>query len=82
MCIQLKPDAVEDDIIKAYVILHNFVLKKKPLLMEEQDMQNNLHSVVTPARRSKSTAVNRMHDHFVEYFLSRSGWLDWQDNQI
>lgn len=50
-CNQLNPDTV-NDVVKACIILHNYVIKKEPLLMQEQDMVHNLQSVITIGQRS------------------------------
>lgn len=78
--IQLQPQAV-DDVIKACVVLHNFVLTKEPCAMEQDEIDCPLSRLASAAPRS-STAVSRIRDTFAEYFLSNDGWLDWQDSMI
>lgn len=75
-CIQLNPDAV-DDVVKACIILHNYILHKEPLLMIDYGPCPVPPSVITTSRRS-ARAINKMRDHFSEYFISTSGWVDWQ----
>lgn len=70
-CIQVNPDAI-DDVVKAWVVLHNFVLLTEPLVMDNQDTQSTLVSLTTSGLRFV-TAVNQMRDRFAVYFLSCSG---------
>lgn len=78
--IQLKPEAV-DDVIKACVVLHNFVLSKEPQLLDEHEVPATLLNITMNTARS-TLAVIQMRDHFSEYFLSRLGWVDWQDDMV
>lgn len=78
--VQLLPDALVD-VIKACVVLHNFVLHKEPLSLNQQEMQCNPRSL-TPSGPRSTTAVNQMRDKFAEYFLSHSGWLQGQESMI
>ncbi|XP_069818599.1 uncharacterized protein [Dendropsophus ebraccatus] len=69
--IQLQPDVV-DELIKAAVVLHNFVLSKEPISSELTEMDTTLAPLQDVARRS-TVAVNQMRDQFAEYFLSNAG---------
>lgn len=78
--IQQHAEAV-DEVIKDCIVLHNFVLDKEPLQIEEHDMQDTLPSIAMTSVRS-TRAVNQMQDQSAEYFISRSVWLEWQDNMV
>lgn len=71
-CIQMNPDTV-DDVVKACIILHNHVLHKEPLLMEEQDMVHNLSSVITSGRRSRYTRCVTIFQNIL--YQLQDGWI-------
>lgn len=76
--LQLQPETVYD-VIKANVVLHNFVMAKEPMQIEDPEI--TLPSISMPDARS-TRAVLQMRDYFSEYFLSCSGWVDWQDSMV
>lgn len=55
--IQLKQEAV-NEVVKACIVLHNFVLTKEPLLMAKQGLEMTLPSIAMSSVRSTS-AVNQ-----------------------
>lgn len=76
--LQLQPETVYD-VIKANVVLHNFVMTTEPMQIEDPEMPITLPSISMPDARS-TRAVLQMRDYFSEYFLS--GWVDWQDSMV
>ncbi|XP_044151430.1 protein ALP1-like [Bufo gargarizans] len=77
--IQLKTDTV-DDVIKACVVLHNYVLTKEPLPTEPLALNPPGDNIETGPR--STVAVSRMRDQFAEYFISSAGSVHWQDEHI
>lgn len=75
--LQLRPEHV-DEVVKACVVLHNFVISKEPFLLDMTETESNMISLENVAPRS-TIEVMRMRDRFVEYFLSDVGRLSWQD---
>ncbi|XP_040286669.1 uncharacterized protein LOC120999712 [Bufo bufo] len=76
----LKRDTV-DDIVQACVVLHNFLIMKKPLQDDLQSDDCGLQSSQNWDPRS-TIAGNSMRHNFAEYFISKAGWVDWQDGIV
>ncbi|KAM3918743.1 uncharacterized protein RB166_013520 isoform 2-T2 [Leptodactylus fuscus] len=72
--IQLKPESV-DDIVKACVVLHNFLLTREPLPVDTEELESGLHGLDSSGPRS-TVAVRRMRDNFAVFILSNAGWVD------
>lgn len=58
--LQLQPETVYD-VIKANVVLHNFVMTKEPMQIEDPEMPITLPSISMPDARS-TRAVLQMRD--------------------
>lgn len=76
--INLKVETI-DHVVKACVILHNYVLSVEPLRLDPQDVDCTLTRLQNLGYRS-TVAVARMRDNFAEYFVSEHGRVGWQDN--
>ncbi|KAM4045426.1 uncharacterized protein ACNLHF_009259 [Anomaloglossus baeobatrachus] len=70
--IQLKTDTV-DDVVKACVVLHNYVLSKERLVMDPADVELTLDDYDNVGLRT-TAAVCAMRDHFATYFMSDAAW--------
>lgn len=70
------------DIVKACCILHNFVRKRDGHRIREEDFTHNLESIQIPPSIRSGRQANNIRDVFQQYFMSDSGALSWQLNQI
>ncbi|XP_056397868.1 uncharacterized protein LOC130293341 isoform X2 [Hyla sarda] len=78
--IQVSPTVVKD-LVKAAVVLHNFILSKEPLPIDYEEMVSSLSGLQGSSRRS-NVAFKQMRNYFSQYFLSEHGWVDGQDCMI
>ncbi|KAM4033498.1 uncharacterized protein ACNLHF_020406 [Anomaloglossus baeobatrachus] len=71
-----------DEIVKACVVLHNFVLTKEPLSLDDQSLEStSLSDYTSPGFRS-SVACSTIRDIYANYFVSPEGRVDWQDQMV
>ncbi|KAM4018808.1 uncharacterized protein ACNLHF_006456 [Anomaloglossus baeobatrachus] len=71
-----------DEIVKACVVLHNFVLTKEPLSLDDQSLEStSLTDYTSPGFRS-SVACSTIRDKYADYFVSPEGRVDWQDQMV
>ncbi|XP_069600651.1 uncharacterized protein [Ranitomeya imitator] len=71
-----------DEVVKACVVLHNFILSKEPVLVDEdEELETTLWDYRSSSIRSAGS-VTRMRDQFAEYFLSPVGQVPWQDQIV
>ncbi|KAM4026803.1 uncharacterized protein ACNLHF_022662 [Anomaloglossus baeobatrachus] len=77
--INLKVDNV-DHVVKACVVLHNYLLSNGDLATEEQ-VSNPLPEYRNITFRS-SQDVLQVREQFAAYFVSPVGRLDWQDQMV
>ncbi|XP_044141597.1 protein ALP1-like [Bufo gargarizans] len=78
--IHMKVESV-DEVVKCAVVLHNYLLKKEPLNLEQIQEDSEMPSIESFGPRS-SVAVSRMRDCFADYFCSDAGRVDWQDRFV
>ncbi|KAM4029736.1 uncharacterized protein ACNLHF_022392 [Anomaloglossus baeobatrachus] len=78
--INLKTETV-DEVIKACVVLHNFVISKESINVDENAEQSTLRDYTNVSVR-RSVPVCRLRDKFADYFMSPEGRLEWQDDII
>ncbi|XP_069621426.1 uncharacterized protein [Ranitomeya imitator] len=78
--IKLQTETV-DDVVKACVVLHNFVLSKEQVSLEDNVCESTLRDYQNPTFRSP-VAVSRMRDSFADYFMSPAGSVDWQYEMV
>ncbi|XP_056419330.1 uncharacterized protein LOC130360787 [Hyla sarda] len=71
---QLSPEFA-DEVVKASVVLHNFLLTKEPLNTDPEEVETTLPGLQQLPRRS-TLAVMRIGD---DYFLMEAGRVPWQD---
>ncbi|XP_069582663.1 uncharacterized protein [Ranitomeya imitator] len=76
--IKLQTEIV-DEVVKACVVLHNYVISQEPVSMDDEDSQTTLWDYQSNSVRATGS-VSRMRDHFAEYFMSPEGSVPWQDN--
>ncbi|XP_069801031.1 uncharacterized protein [Dendropsophus ebraccatus] len=77
--IQLTPEGVTD-VVKACVVLHNFIISKESMSgSEETDC--NLLGLQTVHVRSAMGAIT-IREKFRDYFVSEEGRIPWQNNYI
>lgn len=77
--IQLAPENI-DKVVKACVVLHNFVSKFEPFNNPEQnEIDSQLPSLDQVSARSTREVLN-IRDQYAEYFLTPQGKVPWQDN--
>ncbi|XP_040273936.1 olfactory receptor 1500-like [Bufo bufo] len=67
----LKVETI-DDIVKACVVLHNYLLSEEPLCLDPQEVDCALTRLQHLGYRS-NLAVARMRDSFADYFVSEAG---------
>ncbi|XP_069620051.1 uncharacterized protein [Ranitomeya imitator] len=67
-----------DDVVKACVVLHNFVISKEPVTLDDEQLETSLWDYRSASVRSTGS-VTRMREQFAEYFLSPVGRIPWQD---
>ncbi|XP_069615894.1 uncharacterized protein [Ranitomeya imitator] len=70
-----------DEVVKACVVLHNYVLSKEPVSLDDEDLETTLWDYHSSSVRSAGS-VSRMRDNFAEYFVSPVGMVPWQDNIV
>ncbi|XP_069588349.1 uncharacterized protein [Ranitomeya imitator] len=70
-----------DEVVKACVVLHNYVLSKEPVSVDDEDLETTLWNYQSSSVRSAGS-VTRMRDDFAEYFVSPVGMVPWQDNIV
>ncbi|XP_069605140.1 uncharacterized protein [Ranitomeya imitator] len=70
-----------DEVVKACVVLHNYVLSKEPVSVDDEDLETTLWNYDSSSVRSAGS-VTRMRDNFAEYFVSPVGMVPWQDNIV
>ncbi|XP_069610675.1 uncharacterized protein [Ranitomeya imitator] len=70
-----------DEVVKACVVLHNYVLSKEPVSVDDEDLETTLWDYHSSSVRSAGS-VSRMRDNFAEYFVSPVGRVPWQDNIV
>ncbi|XP_073406903.1 uncharacterized protein [Dendrobates tinctorius] len=79
--INLKLETV-DEVVKACVVLHNFVMAKEhPTFELDDDAPNPLPEFTQHTLRS-SVEVGQMRDKFAAYFISDVGRVHWQDEMV
>ncbi|XP_073430082.1 NAD-dependent protein deacetylase sirtuin-3, mitochondrial isoform X1 [Dendrobates tinctorius] len=79
--INLKMETV-DEVVKACVVLHNFVMaKERPNFDMDEPAANPLPDFTQHPLRS-SVEVAQMRDQFADYFLSDVGRVAWQDQMV
>ncbi|KAM4048834.1 uncharacterized protein ACNLHF_011805 [Anomaloglossus baeobatrachus] len=78
--INVKIETV-DEIIKACVILHNFLLSNGVPPLEEEMTNCTLTQYSNVSFRT-TTEVLRIRDEFASYFVSDIGRLEWQDTMV
>ncbi|XP_073446675.1 protein MIS12 homolog isoform X1 [Dendrobates tinctorius] len=78
--INLKTETV-DEVIKACVVLHNFVICKEPISIEDTSEETTLQDYHDITTRS-SVTVSVMRDNFALYFMSPQGRVHWQDDRV
>ncbi|XP_073437113.1 gamma-aminobutyric acid receptor subunit beta-2 isoform X2 [Dendrobates tinctorius] len=79
--INLKLETV-DEVVKACVVLHNFVMAKEhPTFELDDDAPNPLPEFTQHTLRS-SVEVGQMRDQFAAYFISDVGRVHWQDEMV
>ncbi|XP_069621976.1 uncharacterized protein [Ranitomeya imitator] len=70
-----------DEVVKACVVLHNYVISKEQLSIEDHSAETTLMDYSIHTYRSSAT-VSRIRDHFAEYFISPQGRIHWQDDIV
>ncbi|KAM4042051.1 uncharacterized protein ACNLHF_012907 isoform 1-T4 [Anomaloglossus baeobatrachus] len=70
-----------DDVIKACVVLHNYVLAKETLVVDPDDAQTTLDDYFNVVLRPPA-AIYEMRDRFADYFTSDAGRVAWQDECV
>ncbi|KAM4021672.1 uncharacterized protein ACNLHF_026994 [Anomaloglossus baeobatrachus] len=78
--INVKVDTV-DDIIKACIVLHNYLLSNGVTPVEEELSDCNLQDFSNITFRS-GREVLAIRDQFAAYFVTDAGRLEWQDRMI
>ncbi|XP_077134122.1 ubiquitin carboxyl-terminal hydrolase isozyme L5 isoform X3 [Ranitomeya variabilis] len=75
--IKLKTTTI-DEVVKACVVLHNFVLSKEPVSLDDEELETTLWDYRSSSVCSTGS-VTRMRDQFADYFVSPVGRIPWQD---
>ncbi|XP_069588866.1 uncharacterized protein [Ranitomeya imitator] len=78
--INLKTHTV-DEVVKACVVLHNFLICKEQIAMDDNLVETSLYDYQDITFQSP-VAVSRMRDTFAEYFISPQGRVEWQDEMV
>ncbi|XP_044139368.1 protein ALP1-like [Bufo gargarizans] len=78
--INLKVETI-DHVVKACVVLHNYLLSEEPLRLDPQDVDCTLTRMQNVSSRS-TVAISRMRDGFANYFVSEAGSVPWQNNVL
>ncbi|XP_040208470.1 protein ALP1-like [Rana temporaria] len=78
--IQLHPDVV-DQVVKAAVVLHNFILTKEPSPSDPEEVESALPGIEQISRRA-TQVIMRLRDDFSQYFLTEAGMVSWQDRMM
>ncbi|XP_044157454.1 protein ANTAGONIST OF LIKE HETEROCHROMATIN PROTEIN 1-like [Bufo gargarizans] len=78
--INLKVETI-DDIVKACVVLHNYLLMEEPLRLDPQEVDCTLTRLQRLSYQS-TLGVADMRDSFADYFVSEAGRVSWQDNVV
>lgn len=76
--IPLRPENVEN-LVKACVVLHNFVADHELLVVDPKDCDSELINIKDSAP-SSTTAVMQIRDQFADYFVSPEGSVPGQEN--
>ncbi|XP_069596974.1 uncharacterized protein [Ranitomeya imitator] len=75
--IKLHTETV-DEVVKACVVLHNYVISQEPVSTDDEDSRTTLWDYQSNSVRT-ADAVSRMRDNFADYFMSPEGRVPWQD---
>ncbi|XP_056378939.1 uncharacterized protein LOC130274527 [Hyla sarda] len=78
--IQLHPDVV-DQVVKAAVVLHNFILTKEPSPSDPEEVESALPGLQQTSRRA-TQAIMCLREDFSQYFLTEAGMVSWQDRML
>ncbi|XP_069593150.1 uncharacterized protein [Ranitomeya imitator] len=79
--INLKIETV-DEVVKACVVLHNFIMAKERLNVElDEPIANPLPDYHDHPLRT-SVEIAQMRDRFAAYFVSDVGRVSWQDQMV
>ncbi|XP_069588139.1 uncharacterized protein [Ranitomeya imitator] len=79
--INLKIETV-DEVVKACVVLHNFIIDKERVNVElDEHIQNPLPDYQDHPLRT-TVEIAHMRDQFAAYFVSDVGRVSWQDEMV
>ncbi|KAM4030894.1 uncharacterized protein ACNLHF_018476 [Anomaloglossus baeobatrachus] len=70
-----------DEVVKACVVLHNFLICKEQIAIDDNFAETSLYDYQDITFRS-TLAVSGMRDGFAEYFISPQGRVEWQDEMV
>ncbi|XP_073401160.1 uncharacterized protein [Dendrobates tinctorius] len=79
--INLKLETV-DEVVKACVVLHNFVMAREHPNLDLDDVAPNPLPEFTQYPLRSSVEVGQMRDQFAAYFISDVGLVEWQEQMV